>query len=69
MYDPIFALHRTTLLRDMENGKMNYVKQMFRLSNDIKPNTTQIYGIPVPSLPTDAAKGKRLRKQLTAILS
>lgn len=54
LYDPIFSLHRTTLLRDMENAKMNYVAHK---QDDEKESTqNQIYGIPFPPLPSDVCE-------------
>jgi len=61
LYDPIFSLHRTLLLRNMENSKMNYVHQMQEDEKDTPdggspPAQNKIYGIPFPPLPTDVAK-------------
>ena len=61
LYDPVFSLHRTTCIKDMENAKMNYVayrQEKERLEGVFlnEPTQNQIYGIPFPPLPSHISR-------------
>ena len=52
-YDPIFALHRATLIKDMENGKRNFISHF--QSESVERN---LHGLPLQDLPNDVTQAR-----------